>query len=183
MRDHEGKSSSIGSAAGAIISGYHGTFVKICTINKVVQIHDLGIGFLKADGEGHAAAIVTDANETLLRDRPFSPFLHITILRATAASHLALVIAIALPTATGLDRPANNPADYQRDIVRFLMIVQPETTRILRINVSQSCLRDMVTFSDLSQRAFGVRTSCRNANICSTTMISLALRLAIANSI
>jgi hypothetical protein len=44
--------------------------VKIITIDKFVQEHNLSIGFLKGDVEGHAAAIVTGATEMMLRDRP-----------------------------------------------------------------------------------------------------------------
>jgi FkbM family methyltransferase len=74
VSDQEGESSVTGYGAGARISGQVGELVKIVTIDKFVQMHNLSIGFLKADVEGHAAAIVAGATETILRDRPIFSF-------------------------------------------------------------------------------------------------------------
>jgi hypothetical protein len=70
VSDQEGKSSVSGYGAGAKISGQAGKFVRIVTIDKFVRRHNLSIGFMKGDVEGHAAAIVRGAIETMLRDRP-----------------------------------------------------------------------------------------------------------------
>jgi FkbM family methyltransferase len=74
VSNQEGESSVTGHGAGAKIAGHVGELVKIVTIDKFVQEHNLIIGFLKGDVEGHAAAIVTGATETMLRDRPIFSF-------------------------------------------------------------------------------------------------------------
>jgi FkbM family methyltransferase len=74
VSDQEGASSVIGYGAGTKISGQSGKLVKIVTIDKFVQLHNLRIGFLKADVEGHAAAIARGVTEIMLRDRPVFSF-------------------------------------------------------------------------------------------------------------
>jgi FkbM family methyltransferase len=74
VSDQEGESSVIGYGAGAKISGQAGKLVKIVTIDNFVQKHNLSIGFMKGDVEGHAAAIVRGAIEMMLRDRPIFSF-------------------------------------------------------------------------------------------------------------
>jgi FkbM family methyltransferase len=74
VSDQEGKSSVIGFGAGAKIASQAGELVKIVTIDKFVQRHNLSIGFMKGDVEGHAAAIVRGSIETMRRDRPIFSF-------------------------------------------------------------------------------------------------------------
>jgi FkbM family methyltransferase len=68
--DHDGESSVTGYGAGAKISGHIGQLVKIVTIDKFVQEHNLSVGFVKGDVEGNAAGIITGATVTMVRDRP-----------------------------------------------------------------------------------------------------------------
>jgi FkbM family methyltransferase len=58
VSNQEGESSVTGYGAGAKIAGHVGELVKIVTIGKFVQGHNLSIGFLKG------------ATEMILRDRP-----------------------------------------------------------------------------------------------------------------
>jgi FkbM family methyltransferase len=74
VSDQEGESSVAGYGAGARIASTTGERVKIVTIDEFVHRHNLSIGFMKADVEGHAAAIVKSAIQTMLRDRPIFSF-------------------------------------------------------------------------------------------------------------
>jgi hypothetical protein len=74
VSDHKGKSTVVGNGPGARMSSHSGELVKIVTIDGFVQKHNLSVGFLKGDVEGHAAAIVRGAAETLVRDRPIFSF-------------------------------------------------------------------------------------------------------------
>jgi FkbM family methyltransferase len=74
VSDQEGECSVTGSGPGARISGRSGELVTIVTIDRFVRRRNLTVGFLKGDVEGHAAAIVRGAIETMLRDRPIFSF-------------------------------------------------------------------------------------------------------------
>jgi FkbM family methyltransferase len=74
ISDRDGESTVVGSGPGAKISHQIGKTVKIITIDKFVKRHNLTIGFLKGDVEGHAEAIVRGAAETMLRDRAIFSF-------------------------------------------------------------------------------------------------------------
>jgi FkbM family methyltransferase len=70
VSDKEGECAVTGRGPGARISDQLGTLAKIMTIDGFVQKHNLTVGFLKADVEGHGASIVRGAAQTMMRNRP-----------------------------------------------------------------------------------------------------------------
>jgi FkbM family methyltransferase len=70
VSDKEGETTSTGSGGGAKISTGPGERIKMITIDAFVKMYNLSIGFIKADVEGHALAVVRGAVETLTRNRP-----------------------------------------------------------------------------------------------------------------
>jgi FkbM family methyltransferase len=74
VSDKEGVATFTGRGVGVRISNGPGELVPITTIDAFVQKHNLRVGFLKADVEGHAFAVVKGAIRTLSMDRPMFSF-------------------------------------------------------------------------------------------------------------
>jgi hypothetical protein len=74
MSDKEGVATFTGRRVGVQISNGPGELVLITTIDAFVQKHNLSVGFVKADVEGHAFAVVKGAIRTISRDRPIFSF-------------------------------------------------------------------------------------------------------------
>jgi hypothetical protein len=51
-----------------------GERINMTTIDAFVKTHNLSVGFMKADTEGHTLAVVKGAAGTLVRDRPVFSF-------------------------------------------------------------------------------------------------------------
>jgi FkbM family methyltransferase len=74
MSDSEGTIHFTGGGGGGMISSNSGEPVEMITIDGFVQRNNLSMGFLKADVEGHALAVVKGAAGTITRDRPVFSF-------------------------------------------------------------------------------------------------------------
>jgi FkbM family methyltransferase len=70
VSNREGDTASTGGGASARIGNRPGGRLKMTTIDAFVNIHNLSVGFMKADTEGHAFAVVKGAAQTMVRDRP-----------------------------------------------------------------------------------------------------------------
>jgi FkbM family methyltransferase len=74
VSDTEGEIALIGAGGGARISAGRSEQIKMITVDAFVKVYNLSIGFIKADVEGHALAVVKGAAETIARDRPIFSF-------------------------------------------------------------------------------------------------------------
>jgi FkbM family methyltransferase len=74
VSDADGQTNSTGSGGGARISNGPGEQITMISVDTFVDRYNLSVGFIKADVEGYAFAVVKGAAKTLARDRPVFSF-------------------------------------------------------------------------------------------------------------